>query len=114
MTERSHLFILWTNDNPITAEEMVFRYSVNSLLKGWWENVTVIIWGAPAKLVSEDKNIQEKIKEALSAGVCITACKRCTDNLGVTEILEKLNIEVKYTGETLTGILKNEGKLLTI
>jgi len=48
MKDKSHLFILWTNGNPITAEKMVFMYSINSLLKGWWEHVTLIVWGAPA------------------------------------------------------------------
>ena len=114
MKEKTHLYILWTNDNPITAEKMVFMYSINSLLRGWWEKVTLIIWGATAKLVSEDINIQGKIEEALNAGVHITACKACADQLKVTEILEKMNIEVKYWGDPLTKILKNEDKLLTI
>ena len=114
MKDKSHLFILWTNGNPITAEKMVFMYSINSLLKGWWEYITLIIWGSPAKLVSADVTIQEKIKEALSAGVHITACKACADQLGVTDILEKMNIEVKYWGEPLTEILKTGATLLTI
>ena len=114
MKEKTHLYILWTNDNPVTAEKMVFMYSINSLLQNWWEKVTLIIWGATAKLVSEDINIQEKIEEALNAGVHITACKACADQLKVTEILEKMNIEVKYWGDPLTKILKNEDKLLTI
>jgi hypothetical protein len=114
MSKKTHLYVLWTNDNPITAEKMVFMYTVNSLIHGWWEKVTLIIWGAPAKLVSEDDNIQKMVKEALKAGVHITACKACADQLGVTETLEKLNIEVKYWGVPLTEILTNEEKLLTI
>jgi hypothetical protein len=114
MTEKTHLYVLWTNDNPITSEKMVFMYTINSLLKDWWEEVTLIIWGAPAKLVSEDENIQKMVKKALEAGVHITACKACADQLGVTETLEKLNIEVKYWGAPLTEILKNNEKLLTI
>ncbi|PKN71050.1 MAG: DsrE family protein [Deltaproteobacteria bacterium HGW-Deltaproteobacteria-12] len=114
MTEKTHLYVLWTNDNPITSEKMVFMYTINSLLKDWWEDVTLIIWGAPAKLVSEDKNIQKLVQKALEAGVHITACKACADQLGVTETLEKLNIEVKYWGAPLTEILKNNEKLLTI
>jgi hypothetical protein len=35
-------------------------------------------------------------------------------DVGVTEALEELNIEVKYWGNPLTEILKNEEKLLTI
>lgn len=112
--ERTHLYVLWTNDDPVTAEKMVFMYTINSLVHGWWEKVTLIIWGAPAKLVSEDVNIQKKITEALDAGVHITACKACADQLGVTEALEKLRIEVKYWGQPLTEILKNNEPLLTV
>jgi len=111
---KTHLYVLWTNDNPITAEKMVFMYTINSLIHGWWEKVTLIIWGATAKLVAEDANIQKKIKAALDAGVHITACKACADQLGVTETLEKLNIEVKYWGQPLTEVLKNNEHLLTI
>jgi hypothetical protein len=114
MNKKTHLYVLWTNDNPITAEKMVFMYTVNSLIQGWWEKVTLIIWGATAKLVSEDVKMQENVKEALDAGVHITACKACADQLGVTETLEKLKIEVKYWGVPLTEILAGEEKLLTI
>ena len=114
MSNKTHIYVLWTNDNPITVEKMVFMYTVNSLIHGWWGKVTLIIWGAPAKLVSEDDNIQKMVKEALEAGVHITACKACADQLGVTETLEKLNIEVKYWGIPLTEILTSEEKLLTI
>jgi len=114
MSNKKHLYVLWTNDNRITAEKMVFMYTVNSLLKGWWEKVTLIIWGAPVKLVSEDEDIQKMVKKALEAGVYITACKACADQLGATEILEKLNIEVKYWGVPLTDLLQSNEKVLTI
>ena len=114
MSNKTHLYVLWTNDNPITAEKMVFMYTVNSLIHGWCEKVTLIIWGAPAQLVSEDVKMQEKVKEALDAGVHITACKACADQLGVTETLEKLGIEVKYWGVPLTELLTREETLLTI
>jgi len=114
MLKKKHLYVLWTNGDPITAEKMVFMYTMNSLIHGWWEKVTLIIWGAPAKLVAEDVSIQKKVKEALDVGVHITACKACADQLGVTEALKKLEVEVKYWGEALTEILENEEKLLTI
>ena len=112
--QKTHLYVLWTNDNPITAEKMVFMYTINSLIHGWWEKVTLIVWGAPTKLVSEDAEIQNKIKEALEAGVHVTACKACADQLGVTETLKQLGIEVKYWGMPLTEILKNGEHLVTI
>jgi hypothetical protein len=114
MSEKKHLYVLWTNDNPITAEKMVFMYTINALKNNWWEKVTFIVWGATTKLVSENKEIQKKIKEALDAGVHVTACKACADQLGVTDDLEKLGIEVRYWGVPLTDILKNDEKLLTV
>jgi hypothetical protein len=114
MAEKDHLYILWTNDDPITSEKMVFMYGVNSLLRGWWDKVTLIIWGASTKLSAENTEIQEKIREAMNAGIHVTACKACADQLGVTETLEKMNVEVKYWGDPLTKILKSNETLLTI
>lgn len=114
MQGKDHLYILWTDGDPITAEKMVFMYGVNSMRRGWWNKVTLIIWGAPSKLSAENPGIQAKIKEALDAGVHVTACKACADQLGVTEILERMNVEVKYWGEPLTEILKSGQTLLTI
>jgi hypothetical protein len=34
MSENTHLYVLWTNDNLITAEKMVFMYTVNPLVHG--------------------------------------------------------------------------------
>ena len=114
MSDKTHLYVLWTNDDPITAEKMVFMYTKNALIHGWWDQVTLIIWGAPTKWVGEDANAQQLIQEAMEAGVHVTACKACADQLGVGEALEKLNIEVKYWGVPLTEILKNGEKLITI
>ena len=114
MGDTKNLYILWTNDNPVTAEKMVFMYGINSLLRGWWDTVTIIVWGAPAQLVSENVLIQEKVREALDAGVHVTACKACADQLGVTEQLEGQGIEVTYWGAPLTEILSTGERLLTI
>ena len=112
--DKTHLYVLWTNDNLLTAEKMVFMYTINALKHGWWEEVTLIVWGAPTKLVSENSAIQNRIAEALAAGVHITACKACADQLGATETLEKMGIEVKYWGQPLTALLKNNEPLLTL
>jgi hypothetical protein len=114
MIDKTHLYVLWTNDNPITAEKMVFMYTMNSLIRGWWQKVTLIVWGAPAKLICEDEKIRQLVEDALAVGVHITACKACADQLGVTETLEGLNIEVKYWGAPFTELLKNDEKLITI
>lgn len=114
MASDNHLYILWTNGDPVTAEKMVFMYALNSLKKGWWEEVTVVLWGAPTKLTAEDKKIQTGVKKLMSGGVHLTACKACADQLGATEKLEALGIEVIYWGEPLTGLIKSGAALLTV
>lgn len=114
MTEKDHLYILWTSESKVTAEKMVFMYGINSLRKGWWKKVTIIIWGAPALLISEDLDLQQKVEEARLEGVHLTACKACADQLGVADNLLSLGIEVIYWGVPLTELLKNGERLLTI
>ena len=110
----NELNVLWTNDNLITAEKMVFLYSRNSLKKGWWEKVTIIIWGAAAKLTAENSGVQKKITEMIKDGVIFSSCRACADQLGVTAILENMGIEVKYWGEDLTELIKSGKHLLTL
>ena len=114
MAEKEHLYILWTNSDPVTAEKMVFMYGLNAFKREWWKEVTLIIWGAPALLASGNEEIQKSIKEMFSSGVAVSACNDCADQLGVTKALERVGIEVKYWGEPLTRILKTGEKLLTI
>jgi hypothetical protein len=114
MSDTNHLYILWTSDNLTTAEKMVFMYGINAKRREWWKNVTIILWGAPPQMVVEHRILQQKIEEAQLEGVHITACKACADQLGVTEELESMNIEVIYWGEPLTKLLKNGEKLITV
>jgi len=81
MSQSNKLFILWTNADIITSDKMVMMYATNSMLHHWWDEVTVIIWGATAKLVADNAMLQEKIKLARHAGVNFTACKACADQL---------------------------------
>jgi hypothetical protein len=96
MDKSNELFILWTNADVVTSEKMVMMYAANSLIEKWWGVVTVIIWGATAKLAAENALIQDKLKAAQTAGVRFTACKACADQLGVAEKLEEMGVEVKY------------------
>ena len=114
MNDRDHLYILWTNSDPVTADKMVFMYALNGLKHAWWKHMTVIIWGSTAKLTAENPDIQAKINELSAAGVEFSACKACADQLGATEKLIGLGIEVKYWGQPLTEIIKTGQFLLTI
>ena len=117
------LLVLWTNADKETAIQMVFMYTKNAKIKLWWEEVTLLIWGAPTRLVAEDEEIQAYIRELQQAGVRTIACKKCAENIGVVEALEaqqmehakgQPSIEVFYTGVFLTDWLKSDKALLTV
>jgi hypothetical protein len=108
------LLILWTNDNLGTALNMVLMYAENAKIKGWWENVTLLIWGSSSKLVSENTEIQNYIQNLLKEKVRVIACKQCAENYNIVDNLVKQGIEVFYTGIFLTEWLKEGKKLITI
>lgn len=108
------LNILWTTDNKDTAMNMIIMYGANAKKNGWWQDVNLIIWGASAKLIANDNQIQAEILDMIHQGVKIEACKACSDNLGVTDRLLKLGIKVRYMGQALTEYLKSGDKILTI
>ncbi|WP_372715105.1 DsrE family protein [Ilyobacter sp.] len=112
--ENNHLYILWTNADIVSAEHMVMMYSKNAILRNWWEKVTVIIWGATSKLVAENTNIQNLIKEGQEVGVEFSGCLACARNLGTAEKLTELGIELKLWGEPLTELIKNKERILTV
>jgi hypothetical protein len=108
----SKLNILWTSDNAETAQHMIAMYATNALRKGWFEEAEIIIWGGSNTLILEDEAVQQTVKDMLSAGVRVQACKACADRMGTTELLEDLGAEVYYIGEHLSDILKDEGQRL--
>jgi hypothetical protein len=114
MDEKKILHIFWTNSDPLTSQHMVMMYATNAMLRHWWDGVTVVIWGATAKLAAEDEIIQEKIKAAMHAGVQFSACIACAVNLGVKDTLEGLGIEVRPWGQSLTELIQSGSPLITI
>jgi hypothetical protein len=108
------LNILWTTDNKDTVFNMLAMYAVNSKTQNWWQEVNLIIWGASAKLVGNDTQVQTEVVEMINHGVQIEACKDCCDNFGVTDKLIKLGINVRYMGKPLTDYIKSGEIVLTI
>ena len=110
----NHLFVLWTNADPVVANEMVFMYTENSMKFNMWEKITVIVWGATTKLVAENTQIQERIKGLQELGVHFSACITCAQDLGVEKDIEALGIDLVKWLRPMTAVLKGNKKLLTV
>ena len=91
---------------------MVFMYTKNSKLKGWWENVRLIIWGPSAKLLAGNRMIQREVDFLLQSSIIVEACEGCTEAYGITEQIHNMGITVRYMGEPLTEILQSDEKLI--
>ena len=109
---KDSLVILWTSADPITAEFMVFMYAKNAKARGWWKNVKIVIWGASAKLVAENRNIQLGIADLKQHGVEISCCVSCARELEVADKLIDLNLELIKWGVPLTEVIKDDKQYL--
>ncbi len=108
------LVVLWTSGDREVALKMAFMYTFNAKNHGWWDEITLIIWGPSANLSSEDQEIKDNLKKMIDAGIEIVACKGCADMYGVTPVLEEIGVDVKYMGTPLTEYLKEGIKVLTL
>lgn len=109
-----NLKILWTTDNKETALHMVCLYAHNALLKGWMDQVEILVWGASQRLIAEDLDVKAKVQMMINDGIKVYACLKCADSMEVTQDLEACDIDVHYTGELLSSWLHGDEKVLSV
>jgi len=106
ISEKDKLVVVWTSGDKEVAMKMVFMYTFNAKKNNWWKDITLLVWGPSSKLLSEDKELQDYVKEMKNIGVNLLACKGCADQYEVSDDLEKIGVTVKYTGVDLTNFIK--------
>lgn len=107
------LAVLWTSGDRDVALRAAFMYTLNAKARGWFDQVTLIVWGPSAELLARDQELQERVRAMDEVGVTLVACKACADGYGVSEALEGMGIDVKYMGEPLTEMLQGDWEVLT-
>ena len=111
---KDKLVFLWATDSRDVALTMVFPYLLNSKREDWWGEATLIVWGPSAKLLAEDKELQDRLRKMKKEGVILEACKACAEGYGVAGDLEDLGVDVYYIGERLTEYLKEGRQILSL
>jgi len=107
------LAVLWTSGDPDVAHNVAFMYTHTAKKVGWFDEVTLIVWGPSQRLLIGDKSLQAKIKAMQQDGVVVEACIACAMNYDIVEELKALGIPVRGMGLPLTDYLKNGWKVLT-
>lgn len=106
ISNKDKLVVVWTSGDKEVAMKMVFMYTLNAKKYKWWDDITLLVWGPSAKLLSEDKELQDYVKTMLDSGIHVLACKGCADLYEISDKLEKIGVTVRYTGEDLTNFIK--------
>ncbi len=109
------LVVVWTSGDRDVALKMVFMYTYNASTArfGWWQDITLVVWGPSSKLLSVDKELQEYLTKMKEAGITLEACKACADMYEVSDELTELGVDVKYMGDVLTGYIREGRHVLT-
>jgi hypothetical protein len=113
MEQRDRLAVIWSSGDPEVAHKVCFMYTHNAKKHGWFQDVTLIVWGPSADLLTRDVSLQHAIKVMMSEGVEVQACKACADAYDASDHLSALGIDVKYMGVPLSDMLKEGWKVLT-
>ena len=109
----SQLCVVWSSGDPGVAKKVCFMYTHNAKRAGWFGVVHLVVWGPSAKLLSENRELQNEVRAMQKTGVVVEACVTCANNYGVAGSLRSLNIDVKPMGVPLSDRLKGSWKVLT-
>lgn len=110
---KNELLVVWTTDNRESILNMILLYTHNAKLQGWFDEVNLLVWGASQQLLSEDKEIQEKITEMIKDGVKVVACKKCAENMYVESNISKCGVELLFSGKFLSEWAQSGKPLMT-
>ena len=102
------LLIVWSSEEKEVAKKLILLYGSVMLERNYWDEATIMIWGPSAKLLAQDKEIQERVKVVQNTGVKFNACVVCTDDYDVSNQLREMGIELIHTGEMLTESLQSD------
>ena len=111
--EPTKLLVLWTSGDREVALHMVLMYTGNAARHGWWEHVSLCLWGPSQRLFVEDHEVQARVQALRASGVRVTACTACAQQYRLVDALKSLGVEVFGMGVVLTNWLKSDNRVVT-
>ncbi len=80
-------------------------YAFNAQKNKWLDEVKVFFFGPFEDLVCEDAEVADFASQLLEYETPI-ACKRLSDNAGISGKLEQLGYDVEYVGSLISDLIK--------
>ena len=80
-------------------------FAVNSQKNKWLDEVKVIFFGPFEDLICRDPEVSDFASQLLSFETPI-ACKRLSDNAGISDRLKEMGYGVEYVGTIISDLIK--------
>jgi len=107
------VFVVITSRDKEVSAGVGIRYAFNAATKSWMDEVKIIVFGPAEELAAYDMEVQAKLKDSMKAGIEVLFCRACSDEQGVTGILEEAGFKVIYVGSVISQLLKDGWDSLT-
>lgn len=105
--------ILWTTEEKEVAMKVVLPYVFHGKANGWWDEISLVIWGPSVRLVATDPEVAAMVRDILDSPIRVIACKLCTDKYDVTDFYLNLGIGMEYVGAGFSSTIQSGEKVLT-
>lgn len=102
----SRLTAVWISGDPDAALKMGLMYAHAAKRNGWFDEVSIIIWGPSQKLFVENAEVRTKVLQMMADGVKIEACIACANLYNLGDQIREHGIDVKGMGVPLSEALK--------
>jgi hypothetical protein len=82
-------------------------YAVNSLKHGWMRDVKLFFFGPSERLLLEDPDLQELVREFQRQERMPVACRFIADREGTDAGLKDLGVAVEFVGQPISDLIKD-------
>jgi len=82
-------------------------YAVNCLKHGWMRDVRLFLFGPSERLLLEDPDLQEMMREYRRLEGTPIACRFIADREGTGAGLTALGVDVEYVGSLISDLIKD-------
>ena len=85
-----------------TVIKTALRFTWKSTKEEFFEDSKLFLFGPSEEIIAKDGELQLSLRELMDLGKEALACKWCSDDYGVSDILEKLGIKVDFIGSIVS------------
>lgn len=99
------LIIISSSDREVIWTALL--YARSAIAGDWVGSTKVIIWGPSSKVIAQDIELQDDVRQIIELGEKVYVCKACSDKYMASEKLEELGCDVIYVGAISSEFIKD-------